>query len=159
MGRIALVPLLLAAALAFAPPPARAEAPFVVINEFLPAPAGGNEWAELLNIGDGPAELSGWRIDDDLPANSVWAPLPAGATLQPGERLVVEWSASLLNNGGDTIQLLAPGNVVVDSYTYGAAPSEQSFARQPDGAGTWAVGAPTRGLPNSEPRRSAGYRR
>ncbi|MFV9507673.1 MAG: lamin tail domain-containing protein, partial [Oscillochloridaceae bacterium umkhey_bin13] len=121
----------------------------ILINEFLAAPSSGGEWAELINLGSEAVDLSGWRIDDDLPANSVRTFLPPGLILAPGTLYVIEWSASMLNNGGDTIQLIAPGELVVDAYSYGTAKTDESFARQPDGGPSWSSGPPTKGSWNN----------
>ncbi len=129
--------------------PTHSQSCSLVINEFLPAPSPGTEWAELWNCGATPVDLSGWRLDDDAPQSGASVPLPLGRTIAPGQWYVIEWSVSMLNNSGDTIQLIAPGEQVVDTYTYTATRFNESFARIPDGANTWVVGLPTKGQPNT----------
>lgn len=101
----------------------------VVINEFLPDPAGadgGYEWIELYN--DGPAvDLSGWRIEKATSSNfSLEFTFPPGASIAANGYVVVgeEFVA------GSTY-ILAPGDVMA----FGNATSNADAVRIVDGSG------------------------
>jgi len=68
----------------------------VVITEIMYNPAGPDgvtppaatgEWVEICNNGTQAVDISGWRLDDEDATD--WGPLPAGATLAPGEVAVI----------------------------------------------------------------------
>ena len=145
LARAWIIAALLVATALFSHAPAQSGAAMVLINEFMPAPGSGREWAELINLGDLPADVGGWRIDDDLPGNSGQALIPAGTVIPPGGLFVIEWNANFLNNTGDTIQLIDSAGDTLDAHTYGSASIDLSLARQPDGAPLWVWGPPTRG--------------
>ncbi|MGQ9928657.1 MAG: lamin tail domain-containing protein, partial [Chloroflexaceae bacterium] len=149
LARAWIIAALLVAAALFSHAPAQSGTAIVLINEFMPAPGSGREWAELINIGDVPADVGGWRIDDDLPGNSGQALIPAGTVIPPGGLFVIEWNTNFLNNTGDTIQLIDPAGDTLDAYTYGSASIDLSLARQPDGAPVWVWGPPSRGSFNA----------
>lgn len=122
----------------------------VVINEALPAPGSGSEWVELYNAGTATVDLTGWQIDDLLGAGS--APVSLSGSIAPGAFYVHSYSTSVLNNTGDDINLINPSGTVVDTTTYGSAPSDSSWARSTDGTGTFAWDAtPSKGASNAAP--------
>ena len=53
-------------------------------------------WVEVANIGDAPADFTGWSIYNAYIAPSrpgaTWWPFPAGTILDAGERVVVRWN-------------------------------------------------------------------
>ncbi len=68
----------------------------MIISEIMYNPAGPDgvlppdptgEWVEIFNSGTEPVDVGGWRLDDEDATN--WGPLPAGATLLPGEAAVL----------------------------------------------------------------------
>jgi hypothetical protein len=66
----------------------------VVLNEILvnePGSATAGEFVELVNIGDGTANLGGWTLSDRVSVRHTFA---AGTTLLPGKALVVFGGAS-----------------------------------------------------------------
>lgn len=129
----------------------------LVINEILADPSAfdGNgdgvistvddEMVEIVNIGGGPADLSGATIADTVGVRVV---LAAGTTLAPGEALVVFGGGTpaplgagvhnrtgrlYLNNDGDTVTLRDPGGAVLATATYDAAASlDVSVVRSPE---------------------------
>jgi len=128
---------------------APAVSPQVFINEVFPNPPGrdsGQEMVELVNAGDGTAQLEGWTLGDAVePARHTFG---AGAELAPGAALVVfdrgdhdaVANASLassrslsLNNRGDLVTLLDGSGTVVDSVVYQDAPDGVSLNRAADG--------------------------
>ncbi len=139
-------------------------APFVAINEFLPAPAGTvdwdgdgvadarDEWIELYNPHAFPVDLSGWRIDDGAGGSRAYT-LPSGTHLVAHGFLVLYRREThiALDNGGDTVRLISPDGNIVDAFTYPRTPRTDgtSWARTEDGAGEWCdLCVPTPGKPN-----------
>jgi len=134
--------------------PASAALP-VVINEWmadntstLADPADGNyeDWFELFNLGDEPADLSGYYLTDDLarpfqyaiplgtvvPARGwllVWADGEAGQNA-PGRDLHVSFQ---LAKAGEAIGLFGADGSLVDAVTFGPQVTDQSMGRQADG--------------------------
>lgn len=96
----------------------------VVISEIMYLPAIGSdaEYLELVNITDQTVDIGAWRIDDGIDFE-----FPGGATIDPGERIILadldslsnyvippgtqvfRWSQGKLSNGGETVQLSQPG--------------------------------------------------
>jgi len=69
------------------PPP-----PSVVISEIMynPATAEGAfspEWVEIVNVGGAPADISGWKLDDEDATD--WGSIPPATVLQPGQVAVL----------------------------------------------------------------------
>jgi len=121
----------------------------VVINEFLPR--AGFDWnqdgkvdvfdefIEIANLGPVDVNLSGWKLDDAAGQGSNPYTLPA-KTLKPGERIVFYASQTnvLLSDGGDTVRLLNPNNVVKDARSYSIVKvADVSWCRLPDINGSW----------------------
>lgn len=139
----------------------------LVINEFLPDPAGsdaGHEFVELLNVGPGPVDLGGWRLEFANGAEAAdwqlrWSGV-AGQALAAGDRFLIadrNWAGTApadaevylaLQNGPDALRLTQDG-LARDVVGYGAltdtllmegrpapvAPG-RSLARRPDGRDT-----------------------
>ncbi|MDD5031792.1 MAG: lamin tail domain-containing protein [Patescibacteria group bacterium] len=140
----------------------------VVINEFLPNPAGydnalkpNGEWVELYNKGSEEIDVSGWVLYDGyLTHELLITPANTGTgstTIAAGEFLVVyrdgDSDFTLDNTGGDLIRLydseIDDGGNLIDSYTYASdAPEGKSFARIPDGSDNWVDPIPTPGEEN-----------
>jgi hypothetical protein len=127
----------------------------IVLNEFLANPKTGyaNEWVELYNSGSAAADLAGWKLDD---GDGGGAPhtLPANTTIAAGGFLVVQLSSALFNNSGDTVRLIRPDGVVVDSATYTSSAADASRCRAPDGA-WYDCPSPSPGATNLPPSHSA----
>ena len=121
----------------------------LVINEFLPR-AGFDwnkdgkvdvfdEYIEIANLGPIDANLANWKLDDLPNGGSSPFTLPS-RTLKPGERAVFYASQTnvLLGDGGDTVRLLNPNNVIKDAHTYSLVKvADQSICRLPDINGSW----------------------
>jgi len=144
------------------------------INEVMPSNASHSAdnhgefepWIELYNAGTGTIDLGGHYLSDDGEEPAKWA-IPPGATIDPGERLVV-WA------DGETGQT-APGflhagfrlnslsgcvvlarehlgdTVVLDAVAYDRVGENFSYGSYPDGdpASRLVFHYPTPGLPNS----------
>jgi hypothetical protein len=111
----------------------------VVINEFLPDPAGadgGYEWVELHNDGLSTIDLSGWRIEKSTSgAYTLEFTFPAGASLSPGGFAVVgeEFVAGATytlapgatlalgnaSSNADAVRITDAGGLVIDTVVYG----------------------------------------
>jgi hypothetical protein len=123
----------------------------VIINEFLPHPRSdwnndgqvdsGDEFIELMNVGNASINLQGWRLDDQ---NGDSSPYTLGSVdLAPGARLVFFASQTglLLSNRSDSVRVLKANGSISDAYTYTTVPvPDQSWCRLPDGKPTWVFG-------------------
>ena len=132
----------------------------VRINEVLSHPTTGEDWIELLNVGEEPASLAGWTLTDDLdrPERFVFpddAALPPGcflrldaAQLGFGFSELGDRAALLETEGGDVIRIL-------DQVRLPAAAPDESLGvfRRSDGATDFTeLRAPTPGASNALPR-------
>jgi hypothetical protein len=105
------------------------------------------DWFELWNGADEPADLTGCTLTDD-PANPGQFKIPAGTSVPPHGFLLV-WADGepgqnapdtpdlhanfSLAKGGETIALYASDGTLVDSVTFGAQTRDVSQGRFPDG--------------------------
>ena len=119
----------------------------VVINEVLIRPHydwegqggidTGDEFIELLNLGPLPVNLRGWILDDIEMAGSKPYTLPS-KTLAPGAFVALFRSRTriALNDGGDSVRLLAPDGRLIDQLSYLRVRAYNlSYGRLPDGSG------------------------
>lgn len=125
------------AATAVSPAVCRGTAPIdsVRVSELLPRPPKGeDEWIELHNTSDEPADLSGWRLDD-AEGGSAPHELPCGTVLPPdGYAVFLKTVTRLaLNDDLDEVRLLTPEMAVVDLVAYRGARLNESFALTGDG--------------------------
>ncbi|WP_370249055.1 lamin tail domain-containing protein [Nocardioides sp.] len=107
------------------------------------------DFAELINTGTTPVDLSGYRFRDNDPTHTQYA-LPAGTVIAPGGYLVLAEAAFGFGLGAnDSVTLWLPdGTTVVDTYAW-TAHAATSWGRCPNGTGDFrATGASTRGAAN-----------
>jgi len=150
-----------------APSPGRAGTrhvgpPAVVLNEVLPAPARVDwdgdgaashldEWVELFNASDAPADLRRWRLEDGVEEGWSFA-FPEGAVVAPhGFRVVHRAESGLaLDNAAEVVRLVRDDGVVADRLAWSRSPGrDRAWARSEDGAGAWTDAYdPTPGGPN-----------
>lgn len=117
-----------------------------ILNEFVPQPqTGGNEWVEIKNKGDGPIDLSGWKVDDQEGGSSPQT-IDNGIKVPAGGFFVVTFQNPKLNDLTDSVRLLKPDNSVVESYTYNQTIRGQSWSK--DSSGNWFLTDHT--TPNAE---------
>ncbi|HEY1012332.1 MAG TPA: lamin tail domain-containing protein, partial [Herpetosiphonaceae bacterium] len=109
------------------------------LNEALPRPdAGGQEFVEIVNLDAEAADLRGWKVRDAGGATRAFTL----TELLPGQFHALRFGAGLLNDTGDTIELLDSGGAIVEQMSYGATRPGRSLSRLPDGVGEWVDGAP-----------------
>ncbi len=114
------------------------------INEWMAAPASGNDWFELYNADASPVDLSGLYLTDDpsvagltkfrIPplsfiAGHGWAQFDGGGSGN-GDPDRVNFS---LDRNGETIRLYNTDQSLIDSIDYGLQVSGTSQGRLPDG--------------------------
>jgi len=116
----------------------------VVINEVMPRPLSGSDWAELFNVGCVDVDLSGWTLADKAGYKKAW-----DATVLPARLRLVAYFSNRLNNDGDSLELVDAAGAAVDSFSYTSSVPGKSWQRAP-GGGPWGSvpGAPSRGSPN-----------
>lgn len=146
------------------PPPS---SPDVVINEFLPDPAGADdaprpngEWVELYNrSASATYDLTGWSLQDASGHSLAMTLVNSTAlSIAPHGFVVVyrngNHSFSLNNSpAGDTIYLIDNHDTTIDSHAYSSSVGEnvlenKSIARVPDGSNNWFDPIPTPLGPN-----------
>lgn len=101
----------------------------VFIRELLPNPVGRDtegEWIKLVNTGEVPVEIGGWRLSDASGKEFVFRP---GETMAPKSDVLLEYSQTgiVLNNDGDTIKLLNNKGEILDSLTYAGQISDDEI--------------------------------
>lgn len=124
--------------------------PPIRINEVKPDGAGSTGWVELLNTSPVAVDLSGYT----LTASDVFQEfsLPAGTTIPANGYLVVEESSFPSGLGAvDAVHLFSRFGVQVEQFGW-PGDAATSYARCPDGTGTFTVSAaPTPGAANACP--------
>jgi len=114
-----------------------------------------DDWIELYNASDSPADLSGFALSDDLAKPLKWR-FPEGASIPARGYLLVyasgrgdtELDASFrLNPEGEAVVLTDADGRLLDKVDYGLLKADQSFSRSGD---NWTDSlAPTPGLDNT----------
>ena len=140
----------------------------IVINEIDSAPA---DYVEFYNSGETDLDISSFEVRDNSDDHR-WR-FPAGATIAPGEFLVVDansagqvwndqsgayedgtFSSAIGIGSGDSIRLYDAGGVLLDSHSWTAhaaidgSEEAATLARCPDGVGPFALARATIGGPN-----------
>jgi len=92
----------------------------VFIRELLPNPVGRDtdgEWIRLVNISEATVEIGGWKLSDASGKEFVFR---KGESVAPKSDVLLEYSQTgiVLNNNGDTVELLDSKGEVVDTLTY-----------------------------------------
>jgi hypothetical protein len=118
----------------------------VLINEVLVRPrhdwegvggvTTGDEFIELYNVGPNPVFLRGWMIDDISGTGSKPFKI-SGITIDPGSFVTFFRTRTkiALNDGGDSVRLLAPDGMMIDKLIYrGPMAANLSYGRYPDGS-------------------------
>jgi len=142
--------------------------PTVVLNEILPDPEGDDaapmtdgEWVELYNNAEYDIDVANWMLYDSNDTHELYitpANTDSGTTIVPAHGWLVVYRNGdgdfELNNNGDTVRLfhqaIGSGGLLIDSYTYPGTQvtKGESFARVPDGTGSWIDPVATPGKKN-----------
>ncbi len=140
-------------------------APSIKLNEFLAKGAdagpymGKGDVIELYNAGGAEADLSGWKLSDELnfPDDKTYV-FPEGSTLAAGAWLVLvqyddmtmegDFPFGISSSNEETVLLADASGVVVDSVTFDGALAEVSLCRIADGEDNWVVCLQTPGEEN-----------
>lgn len=118
-----------------------------IINEL--SPQSDPEWVELYNPDDLPFDLGGMRLVDGN--SSTTDDLDLVGTISARAYLVFTHTKGWLNDGGDTVTLLASDSATVDTISYTSSSKDQSYARIPDDSENWQTATSTYGAPNPTP--------
>lgn len=121
--------------------------------------AGAGDAIELVNVGGAAAELSGFKISDDVSfATDKTYEFPAGTTLAPGAFLVIvkqdevtmmgDYPFGISSTDPEAIQLADPNGMIVDMVEFLGADATVSWCRVPDGDGDWQYCGRTFGATN-----------
>lgn len=114
------------------------------INEWMAAPAAGEDWFELFNPQSQPVALGGLHLTDDL-AQRTKHRIPPHSYIGGGERGYAVFYADgnpaagadhasfRFNNSGEVIGLSTTSGDAIDTVTFGAQQMEVSEGRLPDG--------------------------
>ncbi len=120
----------------------------IFLSEIFPQPSSDDsEWVELFNDSDSTAYLRDWYIDDI--SNGGAAPRIFSMNIASKSFGVIEFSQQLMNNDGDTIQLLDPRKTLVETFTYTSSDEGLSIAKSSLEGSSWCFQVPTRNGPNT----------
>jgi hypothetical protein len=107
-----------------------------------------NDLVELVNVGETPVDISGYRIKDNDDTHVFT--IAAGTTLAAHGFLVVDVNPSFGLGKGDSVRLYSPdGANLLDSTTYPADTHATTWGRCPDGTGAFGVTTSTLGAANA----------
>ncbi len=125
--------------------------PTVAINEI--DSGGAPDWAEIVNTGTAPVDISGWTLMDDDPIGHAAdvTPLADGTILEPGAYFVFNGADHFTFGlgGGDTVTIRGASGVTVAEHTY-PDHAEGFWARCEDGTGDFVdVAVKTPGMRNA----------
>ncbi len=127
-----------------APPPAGE----VSLNE---VDCRGRDWVEVVNLGRGRADLTGWTISDAAvgPGHTLTSTLPANRFLRVRQQTRDDDGFEFgIACGADTVYLRDAAGEVVDSVEVPLLLPDLTWGRLPDGTGAWAETEPTPGAAN-----------
>ncbi len=116
-----------------------------------------DDWIELYNLSDKDIDLSGYYLSDSKKEPTKWS-FPKGTKIGAKSYLII-WADKDLNqkglhadfklsSEGEMVILSAPDKAVIDEVTFGAQTQELSYARVPDGTGSFTWTQPTFNGPN-----------
>lgn len=105
-----------------------------LINEFFAD--GSDEWVEIYNPRNQEENITGWNIYDSNLADGTPFVFPEGSVVPAKGFLAVDLTDIVLNDTGDTVNLVHNGEVI-DSRAYDEAPPLLSIGRSVDGGPDW----------------------
>lgn len=103
----------------------------IIINEILPSPAGPDsqeEWIEIFNQNNFEVNISNWQIADKEGKINAYT-IPQGTKISSQEFMVFSRPITkiILNNSGDSLNLIHPDKNVTDEMFYEKASQNQSY--------------------------------
>ncbi len=111
-----------------------------------------DDWIELYNTTNAAIDLSGYYLSDTKNNTIKWS-FPTGTSIDAKGYLIVWADKNDLQTGlhanfklaaeGEVVVLTNPDQEIMDQITYEAQTEELSFARIPDGTGSFAWQTPT----------------
>ena len=109
-----------------------------------------DQWIELYNSGDHPADVSGWRIDTGKNTPSFL--IPNGSVIPPGRFVLFFRTQTRLNlDQFNRLRLLFPDGDISDDVKYPNMEDDRVYARLRDGINPWREGCvPTPLSPNCQ---------
>jgi hypothetical protein len=126
----------------------------LTVNKTIAADQNGeyDDWIELYNLSSSAVDVSGYFLTDDKDLRSKWK-CPSG-TFIPGKGFLIIWAdedtaqAGLhanfkLSSQGEEILLTSPDGVLRDKVRFSGQTIELSWARNPDGTGSFRWQTPT----------------
>jgi len=120
----------------------------IYINEFIPSPAGSdeNEWIEIYNSNDFPADISGWTISDNSKKSFSF---PQNTFIAQRSYIVISRKTTgiALNNDIDVLKFSYPENILVEEIKYEKAKEGYSASRKQNNSFVWTKN-PTPSSPN-----------
>jgi hypothetical protein len=119
-----------------------------------------DDWIELYNKSNVAVNIGGWYLSDDLTKPKKWT-IPNNTTI-PSKGYLVIWADESesqststilhtnfkLSASGESLRLYDKSGAVVDQMVFGNLAADISFARRPNGIGSFIVQAPTFGINN-----------
>ena len=113
----------------------------IIINEFLPNPAGSDtegEWVELKNAGAEKINLLNWSLDDGEGGSQPYK-FTSDLWLEPGENLIIDRDSSglALNNSVDSVRLFDNFDELAEEIEYEKVVEGESYARGENGKMFW----------------------
>ena len=125
----------------------------ILINEIESSDAdGGNDWIEIINIGETDVDISGWFVTDDkdlerVTEGTAWA-IAEGNVLKAGSVLVLEDGVHFDFGLGkaDTVNLYNANQELLDTYTW-SGHAQGTYSRVP-GSTEFVDQTPTKGALN-----------
>jgi hypothetical protein len=111
-----------------------------------------DDWIELYNKSNYNVDISDWILTDN-PTNLDKYRIPAGTIMAPDSYLIV-WADEdgkqtgyhanfKLSASGEEVLLLDPGGLQVDKVSFGQQETDKSFARKPNGTGSFIIQSST----------------
>lgn len=114
------------------------------LSEIMSCPASGSEWIELYNASTQEMSMSGFKVQDESGNTKI-----ISGSIPAGEYTTFSWTGSLLNNSGDTVDLITPTGSLNAHAEFSNCSAGTSFVFTADPApGQWTTAQPTPGKPN-----------
>lgn len=116
--------------------------PDVLINEFMPNPAGSDdaEWIELYNSGEESIDLDGWTLDDSDGGSRGYQ--ITGQNLIGGHEYLIfekEETGLALNNTVDSVRLINPAGTICSQIDYDGVIEGASYNRGENNNWFWSM--------------------